>query len=211
MASGRGSGYEPAEVLVRTLLLSLDPANRVWLTLGPSYLEELLRVGSIMPGFAIGGVEESGARGFGPGDLVTGVLGWQDFNVVPAASVQHLPDLPGLPLDAFLCLTSVVGLTAYVGIIDVLDVQARPPACPPAGRPGSSSRRRQRPTIGEPPTSEAILDGLWTVKNDNLGGLTHPLTFVKDQKPTPSTCWFNAAIAGNAWASPDGFKLQCAG
>ena len=115
---------ESGQVLVRTLLLSLDPANRVWLTLGPSYLDEPLHVGSVMPGFVIGRVEESRAEGFAPGDLVTGLLGWQDFTVVPPSSVQHLPDLPGLPLDAFLGLVSVVGLTAYVGIIDVLEVQA---------------------------------------------------------------------------------------
>jgi branched-chain amino acid transport system substrate-binding protein len=61
----------------------------------------------------------------------------------------------------------------------------------------------------EPPTSEAVLEGAWSIRNDDLGGLTHPLTFVKDQKPVPSTCWFNIAIVNNEWTSPDGFKLEC--
>jgi branched-chain amino acid transport system substrate-binding protein len=63
--------------------------------------------------------------------------------------------------------------------------------------------------LAEPPTSEAILAGLWSFSNDSLGGLTQPLTFVKDQPAPAKSCWFNLAISKGSWATPDGFKLHC--
>ena len=61
----------------------------------------------------------------------------------------------------------------------------------------------------EPPTSQAVLDGLWTVKNDTLGGLTQPLTFTKNQPAKPKSCWFNFALQNGTWLTTDGFKLRC--
>ena len=68
---------------------------------------------------------------------------------------------------------------------------------------------RAAANLPEPPTSEAILAGLWTVKDDTLGGLTAPLTFVKDQPAAKRSCWFNMLLRKGAWVSPDGFKLHC--
>ena len=63
--------------------------------------------------------------------------------------------------------------------------------------------------ISEPPTTESLLAGLWSIKADTLGGLTSPRTFVKDQPPSRITCWFNLTIAQRIWVSPDGFRLNC--
>ena len=63
--------------------------------------------------------------------------------------------------------------------------------------------------ISEPPTTESLLAGLWTIKGDTLGGLTPPLTFVKDEPPARLTCWFNLTLARQTWVSPDGFRLNC--
>ena len=63
--------------------------------------------------------------------------------------------------------------------------------------------------MGEPPTTDAILKGLWAMKNDDLGGLTHPLTFNENQKPVPVSCWWNVTIVKNQWASPDNFRRTC--
>jgi branched-chain amino acid transport system substrate-binding protein len=68
---------------------------------------------------------------------------------------------------------------------------------------------RAAASISEPPTTESLLAGLWTIKGDTLGGLTSPLTFVKDQPPPRLACWFNLTVAQRAWVSPDGFKLNC--
>ncbi|MCA1843058.1 MAG: hypothetical protein LC792_07670, partial [Actinobacteria bacterium] len=61
----------------------------------------------------------------------------------------------------------------------------------------------------EPPTTEAILTGLWSVKEDTLGGLTYPLTYVKDRPMARRSCWFNMAIKNGTWVSPDNYRLNC--
>jgi branched-chain amino acid transport system substrate-binding protein len=45
------------------------------------------------------------------------------------------------------------------------------------------------------PTSQAVLEGLWTIKGNDIGGMTRPLTYVKDQPAvqTPG-CWFPAKM-----------------
>jgi ABC-type branched-subunit amino acid transport system substrate-binding protein len=41
------------------------------------------------------------------------------------------------------------------------------------------------------PTSQAVLEGLWAIKSNDIGGMTKPLTYLKDQPAvqTPA-CWF---------------------
>ena len=46
------------QVLVRTIYLSLDPANRGWVRKGPSYVEPV-EVGEVMRGLTVGVVEAS--------------------------------------------------------------------------------------------------------------------------------------------------------
>jgi branched-chain amino acid transport system substrate-binding protein len=59
------------------------------------------------------------------------------------------------------------------------------------------------------PTSQDVLNGLWAIKNDTLGGLTYPLTFNSGQATPTPPCWFNMTITNNAWASPDAGALHC--
>jgi branched-chain amino acid transport system substrate-binding protein len=64
--------------------------------------------------------------------------------------------------------------------------------------------------LPEPPTSQALLDGLWSIKDDTLGGLTaQPLTFQREQPATPRSCWFNVRIVDQNWVGPDGFQRHC--
>src|SRR5215472_12775258 len=78
---------EPAtgEVLVRATLLSLDPASRAWMQ-GATYRSQL-NPGDVMAGWGIGEVVESKAKGFSPGDVVSGEYGWQQFAVLPARAL----------------------------------------------------------------------------------------------------------------------------
>jgi len=63
--------------------------------------------------------------------------------------------------------------------------------------------------LPEPPTTKALLDGLWSIQNDTLGGLTMPLTFVRDQKPQGLACGFDITLKDGKWSSPDNSKLHC--
>jgi NADPH-dependent curcumin reductase CurA len=105
------------QVLVRTIYLSLDPTNRVWMNEGDSYLPAV-GLGSVMRGGGIGVVEESRNSRFATGDLVTGLLGWQLYVVSDGRGISKLPDLP-LPLTAHLAALGHIGLTAYFGLLDV--------------------------------------------------------------------------------------------
>lgn len=108
------------EVLVKTLYLSLDPANRGWTNEGGSYRDEI-PLGAVMEGGGIGVVEASRHPGFQPGDNVQGMLGWQEYAVLNGAAINKLPVNPALPLTAYLGLFGHIGLTAYFGLLDITD------------------------------------------------------------------------------------------
>jgi branched-chain amino acid transport system substrate-binding protein len=63
--------------------------------------------------------------------------------------------------------------------------------------------------IPDPPTSRGILDGLWSIKNNDLGGLTIPLTYVRNQPTTPPGCWWLVQIKGGQFTMPDGGQRHC--
>lgn len=67
---------------------------------------------------------------------------------------------------------------------------------------------RAAAALPEPPTSDSVLRGLWAIQNDNLGGLTSPLTFRENQPALRVACWYDMAIQNKAWSSP-GMKLHC--
>ena len=55
----------------------------------------------------------------------------------------------------------------------------------------------------EPPTSEAVLKGLWSIRSETLGGLVaHPLTFTENQLAERRTCWFTVATRAGSWVTP---------
>jgi branched-chain amino acid transport system substrate-binding protein len=65
--------------------------------------------------------------------------------------------------------------------------------------------------LPEPPTSEAVLRGLWSLRNDDLGGLTYPITFIENQPAPLVNCWWTLRIKEGSWISPDRFQRHCAG
>ncbi|HVW31137.1 MAG TPA: ABC transporter substrate-binding protein, partial [Acidimicrobiia bacterium] len=63
--------------------------------------------------------------------------------------------------------------------------------------------------LPENPTRDDVLKGLWSIKDDDLGGLTGPLTFTEGRPATPVFCWFDVSVRGQSWVSPDGFQRHC--
>jgi branched-chain amino acid transport system substrate-binding protein len=64
--------------------------------------------------------------------------------------------------------------------------------------------------MSEPPTSQSILNGLWSMKGDDLGGLTQPLTFAKGQNHALPLCYWATVIQGGQFVSPNNFQRVCA-
>jgi NADPH-dependent curcumin reductase CurA len=106
------------EVLVRTLYLSLDPTNRIWMSDMDQYMPPV-EIGEVMRGGTLGVVEETRDPNVPKGAFVMPFSGWQDYTVTPGAMVRPLPQIPGLPLTAFMSVAGATGLTAYFGLLDI--------------------------------------------------------------------------------------------
>jgi NADPH-dependent curcumin reductase CurA len=111
------------EILVHNKYLSLDPTNRGWANETDTYLPAV-KLGDVMRGGAIGVVEESRHPNFKEGDLVSGLLGWQEYAVTNGAGLGKLPDNPAIPMTAYMGLFGHIGLTAYYGLLDICKPKA---------------------------------------------------------------------------------------
>ena len=63
--------------------------------------------------------------------------------------------------------------------------------------------------VGPHPTSQDFLDGLWTMRNETLGGLTPPLTYVKGGPAPPVQCYFVTELKGGKFTAPAGDAYSC--
>ncbi len=75
------------EVLVRNVYLSVDPAQRGWVSAVANYSEPVA-IGAVMRALAVGEVVRSRSDEMPEGAFVTGMLGWQDYAVVPAKALR---------------------------------------------------------------------------------------------------------------------------
>jgi NADPH-dependent curcumin reductase CurA len=115
---------EDGTVLARTLFLSVDPTNRVWMKDVPQYMPPVA-IGEVMRSGGLAEVVESRLDGFAPGDLVFGMTGWQDYALLRpggALGLAKLPNVPGLAPEKFLGVCGPNGVTAYAGMIEVVGV-----------------------------------------------------------------------------------------
>jgi len=105
------------EALVRTLYLSLDPYMRRRM----DDIESCARpvsIGEVMPGGAVAVVVQSEDPGFRAGQVVVGMLGWQEYAVVPGSELRQVdPDLA--PISTALGVLGMPGLAAYFGLLEL--------------------------------------------------------------------------------------------
>ncbi|WP_421936563.1 NADP-dependent oxidoreductase [Phenylobacterium sp.] len=112
------------EVLVRTLYLSLDPTNRIWMSDQDQYMPPV-QIGDTMRGGSIGVVEHSRSDRFKQGDVVnTGLGGWTSHVIANGGMLMPTPQLPGVPLTAYMSVLGATGLTAWFGMCDIGKPQA---------------------------------------------------------------------------------------
>jgi NADPH-dependent curcumin reductase CurA len=112
------------EVLVRTVYLSLDPTNRIWMSDQDQYMPPVA-IGETMRGGSIGVVEKSRSEQFKQGDVVnTGLGGWSSHVVANGSMLMPVQRLPGVPLTAHMSVLGATGLTAWFGLCDIGKPQA---------------------------------------------------------------------------------------
>jgi len=105
----------PGEVLCRTILLSVDPANRAWMQ-GRTYRGQL-NEGEVMAGFTLCEVMSAKDAAIPTGSIVACEAGWQEYAVLPAAQVRPIK-VRG-ELTHHMSVLGVTGLTAYFGLLRI--------------------------------------------------------------------------------------------
>jgi NADPH-dependent curcumin reductase CurA len=104
------------QVLVKVLMLSIDPAMRGWMNEGKSYIEPV-GLGQVMRAGGIGIVVESRHDSIKQGDHVSGLLGVQQYSILAAKELTRV-DSSLAPLPVFLSTLGMPGMTAYFGFLN---------------------------------------------------------------------------------------------
>jgi len=102
------------EILVRNLYLSADPVQRGWAA-NPA----LMPIGAAMRALAVGVVIDSRAPGMAAGDVVYGMLGWQDYALAARADLLSHSPSPRAPLPAYAGVLGMPGVTAWLALHDL--------------------------------------------------------------------------------------------
>lgn len=105
------------EVLLKTLYLSVDPYMRGRMSDGPSYAAPF-QVGEPLTGAIVGQVIESNSDQFSVGDVATGSLNFQTYNVAKANRIRKI-STNGLKISHTLSVFGMPALTAYFGMMHI--------------------------------------------------------------------------------------------
>jgi NADPH-dependent curcumin reductase CurA len=111
------------QVLVRNLLLSCDPHQRVLMS--RDSMIPMMPLGEVVTAVGVGQVVESRRSDYQPGELVAGYFGWQDYVATDGTEWVPMNKIPpGVPPNLALSLFGITGLTAYFGVLDIGQVKA---------------------------------------------------------------------------------------
>ncbi|WP_198730455.1 NADP-dependent oxidoreductase [Mycolicibacterium baixiangningiae] len=107
------------QVLIRNVLVSLDPYNRI--IMGNANSDQPpIEIGDPMFGFTIAVVEQSNNPAFAVGDHVGSMSGWQDYALSDGSDLRPI-DPKTAPLSANLGVLGMTGLTAWVGLTKIIE------------------------------------------------------------------------------------------
>jgi len=109
---------QPGELLVRNEFLSIDPAMRGWVNAVANYSEPVA-IGAPMRSFACGTVVASRHPGYAEGDVVMGMLGWQEYAITDGRPIRRKVREADLPRSLSLGILGINGVTAYFALTAV--------------------------------------------------------------------------------------------
>jgi NADPH-dependent curcumin reductase CurA len=110
------------QVLVRNHYLSLDPYMRGRMNEGKSYAQPQ-PLNEVMIGGTVGEVVASKNANFKAGDKVVGMGGWQQYQLVNGdeRGALRVVDTQHIPLAAYLGAVGMPGVTAWYGLVKIID------------------------------------------------------------------------------------------
>ncbi|MEZ5660828.1 MAG: NADP-dependent oxidoreductase [Burkholderiaceae bacterium] len=105
------------QLLVRGIYLSLDPYMRGRMRDAASYANPVA-IGEVMGGGLVGEVVRSNHPGFAAGDIVEGLLGWQEYAITGGHAVRKVdPSLA--PISTANGILGMPGMTAWFGLYEI--------------------------------------------------------------------------------------------
>ncbi|XP_010242451.1 PREDICTED: 2-alkenal reductase (NADP(+)-dependent) isoform X2 [Nelumbo nucifera] len=105
--------------LVKNLYLSCDPYMRGRMRdFNDSYIPPFVP-GSVIEGFGVSRVVESDNPNFKPGDLISGLTGWEKYSLITRTAQLRKIQQDDIPLSYHVGLLGMPGFTAYAGFYEV--------------------------------------------------------------------------------------------
>jgi NADPH-dependent curcumin reductase CurA len=109
---------QSGQAKLKTLYLSVDPYMRARMNETAHSGRKPFEIGKPLSGGVVAEVVESKSPAFAVGDVVLGMLPWEEYSVADAKSLQKV-NTYGQPLSLALGSLGMPGLTAYFGLLDI--------------------------------------------------------------------------------------------
>jgi NADPH-dependent curcumin reductase CurA len=117
LASEPAPEPKEGEALVRNLYLSLDPTQQGWMKYD-SYMPAI-PLGEVVRSGGVGEVVESRSPLYTKGQLVSGLVGWQEWALADGGGRRMQAVPPGISAEDAVSVFGITGLTAYFGLLEV--------------------------------------------------------------------------------------------
>jgi NADPH-dependent curcumin reductase len=116
---------QDGQVLVRNHFMSLDPYMRGRMNDGKSYAQPQ-PLNAVMQGGTVGEVVASKSAAYQVGDKVVSAGGWQQYQLADAQAqaMMRKVDTTQVPLSAYLGAVGMPGVTAWVGLMTIIEPKA---------------------------------------------------------------------------------------
>lgn len=119
------ASIQDGQVLVEVLYISVDPSNLGWIS-QDSFDMPAVEIGETMRAMGIAQVIESKNKHFQAGEIVSGLVGWQEYDILDLNDKKSMMKLhkltDDLPLDKLICMP--LALKAYYGIVDKAKIRS---------------------------------------------------------------------------------------
>jgi NADPH-dependent curcumin reductase len=106
------------QILLRNHFLSIDPAQRGWISTGANYADPV-PIGEVMRSLAVGSVAGTRNVKYAVGDYLYGWFGWQDYCVAGETQVLARVQPAQGPVSMGLGLYGISGVTAYLALTEL--------------------------------------------------------------------------------------------
>jgi len=105
------------EVLVQNIYVSVDPYMRGRMIDRKSYTPPF-QLGETVTGGCVGKIISSNTDQFQVGEYVMGFAGWREYYLSNGSDLTRV-DPSAVPIQAYLGVTGMPGMTAYIGLLDI--------------------------------------------------------------------------------------------